>query len=46
VDVEGGVCLFGCRIEDGCDFLGEGWDCLGAPSNPDGEEVMVCTGLP
>lgn len=44
IDQEGGVCLFGCRVEEGCDFLGEGWSCQLELSQADRVEVMVCIG--
>ena len=44
IDEEGGVCMFGCRIEEGCDFLGDGWSCLPEQSQSDGSQVMVCIG--
>lgn len=41
---QGGICLFGCRVEEGCEFLGEGWSCqLQSSEGADGE-VMVCIG--
>lgn len=43
VDVEGGVCLFSCVEQAGCDFLGLGWTCE-AVAGAGGEEVMVCIG--
>ena len=45
IEDEGGVCVFGCRIAQSCDFLGEGWSCRPATANADGSEVMVCIGV-
>lgn len=42
IEVEGGVCLPGCGIEE-CDYLGEGWSCQPALATS-GDEVMVCLG--
>jgi hypothetical protein len=44
VDTQGGVCLFGCRIEEGCAFLGDGWACRMTRTVPPGSEVLVCRG--
>jgi hypothetical protein len=43
VEAEGGVCLFTCRSEAGCSFLGAGWSCLESDRRPEGT-VMVCRG--
>jgi hypothetical protein len=45
-DVEGGVCLFACRDDDGCAFLGAGWTCRSEPERgaQPGDEVTVCIG--
>jgi hypothetical protein len=43
VDSEGGVCLFGCRDQADCDFLGLGWSCQALPG-AEGGEVMACAG--
>ena len=29
---QGGVCLFKCEEDNECEFLGEKWDCEGAPN--------------
>lgn len=45
VDEEGGVCLYGCAVEEDCDFLGAGWACTDKDAREDGqEEVAVCFG--
>jgi hypothetical protein len=44
IENEGGVCMFGCRIEEGCGFLGDGWMCKPEPLESDGSQVMVCIG--
>lgn len=43
---DGGVCLFGCADDDGCDFLGGGWRCRPTPERGggSGDEVLVCVG--
>ncbi len=43
VEDEGGVCLFACEAEPGCDFLGEGWSCVTRAGRPEGE-ARVCRG--
>lgn len=48
VDVEGGVCMFLCRDERDCDFLGEtaagGWACESKDPIAGGATVLVCDG--
>jgi hypothetical protein len=43
VEDDGGVCLFTCRSEAGCSFLGAGWSCAEREGRPEGT-VMVCRG--
>jgi hypothetical protein len=43
VDEQGGVCLFSCVTDLGCEFLGAGWRCQERDALPDGE-VMACRG--
>lgn len=46
VEDEGGVCLFECRVDANCTFLGAGWQCVerdGRGGDP-GRKVMVCRG--
>jgi hypothetical protein len=44
-DLEGGVCLYTCADDAGCDFLGDGWHCTAADLHGGGIKVMVCRGL-
>jgi len=45
VDREGGVCLFYCRDNRDCDFLGPGWTCQEANLRDDTSlKVTVCRG--
>ncbi len=43
IDFEGGVCLFTCTDNAGCEFLGAGWGCDSRDARPNGE-AMVCIG--
>jgi hypothetical protein len=46
VELQGGVCLFACRDDLGCEFLGAGWSCQLEPERGGrpGAEVLVCLG--
>lgn len=45
VDREGGVCLFACRGDVDCEFLGPGWTCKEDDLRADpARKVMVCRG--
>jgi hypothetical protein len=42
VEREGGVCLYLCEVVADCEFLGDGWECVGDAARPGGEDVLVC----
>ncbi len=45
VDREGGVCLFDCQFDAGCDFLGATWICKDTRTREDERiRVNVCRG--
>ena len=46
VELQGGVCLYACRDDVGCEFLGDGWACQLEPERggQEGSEVLVCLG--
>ena len=46
VDIDQGVCLLPCEVEEDCTFLGPGWMCSTKRPEPGrrGDEVRVCAG--
>ena len=43
-DVDGGVCLYDCKTDGECAFLGTGWQCKAVDLRGGGIKVMVCRG--